>query len=168
MGIPDHLTCPLRILCAVKESTVRTLHETTDWFKIGKGVRQGCVLSPCLFNFCTESIMRNAGLPFSSCLQSFSASGSFPGSWFFASGGQRIGVSASVLPGDYLLGKWNKLKHFHPEGPGRVSPHLTIVFILNSQAKDYLGTINNFQFDEVELVSLVSWVTVFFLEDSLY
>ena len=115
-----------------------------------------------------HSTISSSVIPFSSCLQSFSASGSFPGSWFFASGGQRIGVSASVLPGDYLLGKWNKLKHFHPEGPGRVSPHLTIVFILNSQAKDYLGTINNFQFDEVELVSLVSWVTVFFLEDSLY
>ena len=115
-----------------------------------------------------HSTISSSVIPFSSCLQSFSASGSFPGSWFFASDNQRIGVSASVLPGDYLLGKWNKLKHFHPEGPGRVSPHLTIVFILNSQAKDYLGTINNFQFDEVELVSLVSWVTVFFLEDSLY
>ena len=103
-----------------------------------------------------HSTISSSVIPFSSCLQSFPASGSFPGSWFFASGGQRIGVSASVLPGDYHLGKWNKLKHFHPEGPGRVSPHLTIVFILNSQAKDYLGTINTFQFDEVELVSLVS------------
>ena len=62
MGIPDHLTCLLRNLYAGQEATVRTVHETTDWFKIGKGVRQGCVLSPCLFNFCTEYIMRNAGL----------------------------------------------------------------------------------------------------------
>ena len=56
-GIPDHLTCPLRILCAVKESTVRTLHETTDWFKIGKGVHQGCILLPCSFNLYAYYIM---------------------------------------------------------------------------------------------------------------
>ena len=62
MGIPDHLTCLLRNLHAGQETTVRTGHGTTDWFQIGKGVRQGCILSPCLFNFCAEYIMRNAGL----------------------------------------------------------------------------------------------------------
>ena len=62
MGIPDHLTCLQRNLCAGQEATVRTGHGTTDWFQIGKGVRQGCILSPCLFNFCAEYIMRNAGL----------------------------------------------------------------------------------------------------------
>jgi len=62
MGIPDHLTCLLRNLYASQEATVRTGHGTTDWFQIGKGVRQGCILSPCLFNFYTECIMRNAGL----------------------------------------------------------------------------------------------------------
>ena len=62
MQIPDHLTCLLRILYACQEATVRTGHGTTDWFQIGKGVRQGCILSPCLFNFYAEYIMRNAGL----------------------------------------------------------------------------------------------------------
>ena len=62
MGIPDHLICLLRNLYAGQEATVRTGHGTTEWFKIGKGVRQGCILSPCLFNFYTEYIMRNAGL----------------------------------------------------------------------------------------------------------
>ena len=62
MGIPDHLTCLLRNLCAGQEATVRTLHRTTDWFQIGKGVCQGCILSPCLFNLYAEYIMRNAGL----------------------------------------------------------------------------------------------------------
>ena len=62
MGIPDHLTCLLRNLCAGQEATVRTGHGTTDWFQIGKGVRQGCILSPCLFNLHEEYIMRNAGL----------------------------------------------------------------------------------------------------------
>ena len=57
MGIPDHLTCLLRNLYAGQEATVRTGHGTTDWFKIGKGVRQGCILSPCLFNFYAEYIM---------------------------------------------------------------------------------------------------------------
>ena len=62
MGIPDHLTCLLRNLYAGQEVTVRTGHETTDWFQIGKGVRQGCILSPSLFNLYAEYIMRNAGL----------------------------------------------------------------------------------------------------------
>ena len=62
MGIPDHLTCLLKNLYAGQEATVRTGHGTTDWFQIGKGVRQGCILSPCLFNFYAEYIMRNAGL----------------------------------------------------------------------------------------------------------
>ena len=62
MGIPDHLTCLLRNLYAGQEATVRTGHGTADWFQIGKGVGQGCILSPCLFNFYTEYIMRNAGL----------------------------------------------------------------------------------------------------------
>ena len=62
MGIPDHLTCLLRNLYAGQEATVRNGHETTDWFQIGKGVRQGCILSPCLFNLYAEYIMRNAGL----------------------------------------------------------------------------------------------------------
>ena len=62
MGIPDHLTCLLRNLDAGQEETVRTGHGTTDWFQIGKGVSQGCALSPCLFNFYAEYIMRNAGL----------------------------------------------------------------------------------------------------------
>ena len=61
MGIPDHLTCLLRNLYAGQEATVRTGHGTTDWFQIGKGVCQGCILSPCLFNFYAEYIMRNAG-----------------------------------------------------------------------------------------------------------
>ena len=62
MGIPDHLTCLLRNLYAGQEATFRTGHETTDWFQIGKGVHQGCILSPCLFNLYAEYIMRNAGL----------------------------------------------------------------------------------------------------------
>ena len=62
MGIPDHLTCLLRNLYASQEATVRTGHGTTDWFQIGKGVCQGCILSPCLFNLYAEYIMRNAGL----------------------------------------------------------------------------------------------------------
>ena len=62
MGIPDHLTCLLRNLYASQEATVRTGHGTTDWFQIGKGVRQGCILSPCLFTFYAEYIMRNTGL----------------------------------------------------------------------------------------------------------
>ena len=60
--IPDHLTCLLRNLYAGQEATVRTGHGTTDWFQIGEGVCQGCILSPCLFNFYAEYIMRNAGL----------------------------------------------------------------------------------------------------------
>ena len=62
MGIPDHLTCLLRNLYARHEATVRTGHGTTDWFQIGKGVHQSCILPPCLFNFYAEYIMRNAGL----------------------------------------------------------------------------------------------------------
>ena len=62
MGIPDHQTFLLRNLYAGQEATVRTEHETTDWFQIGKGVRQGCILSPCLFNFYAKYITRNAGL----------------------------------------------------------------------------------------------------------
>ena len=62
MGIPDHLVCLLRNLYAVQEATVRTGHRTTDWFQIRKGVRQGCILSPCLFNLYAEHILRNAGL----------------------------------------------------------------------------------------------------------
>ena len=62
MGIPDNLTCLLRNLYAGQEATVRTGHGTTDWFQIGKGVRQGCILSPCLFNLYAKYIMRNAGL----------------------------------------------------------------------------------------------------------
>ena len=62
MGIPDHLTCRLRNLYAGQEATVRTGHGTTDWFQIRKGVHQGRILSPCLFNFYAEYIMRNAGL----------------------------------------------------------------------------------------------------------
>jgi len=61
MGIPDHLTCLLRNLYADQEATVRTGHGATDWFQIGKGVCQGCILSPCLFNLYAEYIMRNAG-----------------------------------------------------------------------------------------------------------
>ena len=62
MGIPDHLNCLLRNLYAGQEAIVRIGHETTDWFQIGKGVRQGCILSPCLFNLYAEYIMRNAEL----------------------------------------------------------------------------------------------------------
>ena len=62
MGIPDHLTCLLRNLYAGQEAAVRTGHGTTDWFQIGKEVCQGCILSPCLFNFYAEYIMKNAGL----------------------------------------------------------------------------------------------------------
>ena len=62
MGISDHLTCLLTNLYAGQEATVRTGHGTTDWFQIGNGVHQGCILSPCLFNFYAEYIMRNTGL----------------------------------------------------------------------------------------------------------
>ena len=62
MGIPDHLTCLMRNLYASQEATVRTGHGTTDWFQIGKGVHQGCILSPCLFNLYAEYIIQNAGL----------------------------------------------------------------------------------------------------------
>ena len=62
MGIPDHLTCLLRNLYAGQEATVRTGHGTMDWFQIGKGVHQGCIVSPCLFNLYAEYIMQNAGL----------------------------------------------------------------------------------------------------------
>ena len=62
MGIPDHLTCLPRNLYAGQEATVRTGHGTADWFQIGKGVQQGCISSPCLFNLYAEDIMRNAGL----------------------------------------------------------------------------------------------------------
>ena len=62
MGIPDHLTCLLRYLYTGQEATVRTGHETTNWFQIGKRVHQGCILSPCLLNFYAEYIMRNSGL----------------------------------------------------------------------------------------------------------
>ena len=62
MGIPDHLTCLLRNLYVGQEATVRTGHGTTDWFKIGKGVHQGCILPPCLFNLYAEYIMQNAEL----------------------------------------------------------------------------------------------------------
>ena len=62
MEIADHFTCLLRNLYAGQDVTIRTGHGTPDWFQIGKGVRQGCILSPCLFNFCAEYIMRNAGL----------------------------------------------------------------------------------------------------------
>ena len=62
MGIPDHLICLLRNLYVGQEATIRTGHGTVDWFKTGKRVRQGCILSPCLFILCAEYIMRNAGL----------------------------------------------------------------------------------------------------------
>ena len=62
VGIPDHLTCSLRHLYAGQEATVRTGHKTTDWFQIGKGVCQGCIFAPCLFNLYAEYIMRNVGL----------------------------------------------------------------------------------------------------------
>ena len=62
MEISDHITCLLRTLYSGQEATVRTGHGKTDWFQIGKGIYQGCILSPCLFNFCAEYIMRNAGL----------------------------------------------------------------------------------------------------------
>ena len=62
MGIPDNLACLLRNLYAGQEATVRTKHGTTDWFQIKKGVRHGCILSPCLFNLCAEYIMKNAGM----------------------------------------------------------------------------------------------------------
>ena len=62
MGIPDHFTCLLKNLYAGQEATVRTGHRTTDWFKTGKGIQQGCILSPCLFNLHAEYIIKNAGL----------------------------------------------------------------------------------------------------------
>ena len=62
MGLPDHLTCLLRNLYAGQEATVRTRHGTMDWFQIGKGIHQGCILQPCLFNFYAEKIMQDAGL----------------------------------------------------------------------------------------------------------
>ena len=69
MGISDYLTCVLRNLYAGQEAIVRTGHGTTDWFQIGKGVGQGCILSPCLFNLYAEYIMRNAGLEITSDMQ---------------------------------------------------------------------------------------------------
>ena len=69
LGIPDHLTCLLRNLYTGQEATVRTGHGTMDWFKIGKGIQQGCILSPCLFNLYAQYIMRNARLAFASCKQ---------------------------------------------------------------------------------------------------
>ena len=68
MKIPGHLTCLLRNLYPGQEATVRTGHGPTDWFQIEKGVRQGCILSPCLFNFCAEYIMRNTGLEAQACI----------------------------------------------------------------------------------------------------
>ena len=62
MGVPDHVTCLLKNLYAGQEATVRTGHETTDWFQIGKAVRQGCILSPCLFNLYAKYIVRNSEL----------------------------------------------------------------------------------------------------------
>ena len=62
VGARDHLTCPLRNQCAGQEATFRSRHRTTDWFKIGKGIQKGCILSPCLFNLYAEYIMRNARL----------------------------------------------------------------------------------------------------------
>ena len=76
MGIPDHITCLLRNLYAGQEATVRIGHGTMDWFKIGKGVCQGCILSPCLFNLYTEYIMRNAGLE---CQMKHKLESRFPG-----------------------------------------------------------------------------------------
>ena len=142
MGILEHFACLMRNLCAGQEATVRTGHGTTDWFQIGKGVHQGCILSPCLFNMYAEfrsvqfshSVVSDSLqphesqharppcpsptprvypnscplswwchpaisfsiIPFSSCPQSFPASGSFPMSQLFAWGGPSIGVSASV------------------------------------------------------------------------
>ena len=72
MGIPDHLTCLLRNLYAGQEATVRTVHGATDWFKIGKGVCQGCILLPCLFNLYAEHIMQKAGLKVKVKVQSLS------------------------------------------------------------------------------------------------
>ena len=77
MGIPENFTCLLRNLYAGQEATVRTGHGTMDWFKIGKGIRQGCILSPCLFNLYAEYIMRNAGLEEAQA----GISGSRPFSW---------------------------------------------------------------------------------------
>ena len=71
MGIPDHLTGLLRNLYASQEATVRTEHGTTDWFQIGKGVPQGCILSPCLFNLYAEYIMRNTGLEEKDCREKY-------------------------------------------------------------------------------------------------
>ena len=71
VGIPDHHSCLLRNLYACQEAAVRTVHGTIDWFQIVKGVGQGCILSPCLFNFCAEYIMWNAGLDESSWIQDF-------------------------------------------------------------------------------------------------
>ena len=74
MGVPDHLTCHLRKLYPGQEATVRTGHGTTDWFQIGKGVHQGYILSPCLFNLYAEYIMRNAGLEVTSDIPPHSSS----------------------------------------------------------------------------------------------
>ena len=76
MGIPDHITCLLRNLYAGQEETVRTGHGISDWLQIGKGVRQDCILSPCLFNLYTEYIMRNAGLE---CQMKHKLESRFPG-----------------------------------------------------------------------------------------
>ena len=191
MGVSDHLTCLLRNLNAGQEATVRTRHGTTDWFKIGKGAGQGCVLLPCLFNLYAEHIMWNTGLdepqfssvqslsrvwffatpwtaarqaslsraysnacplhrwchptisssviPFYSRLQPFPASGSFSMSRFFASGSQRIEVSASasVLPMNtqdwFPLGLtgWISLQ---PKGLSRVFSNTTV------QKHQFFGT----------------------------
>ena len=104
MGIPDHLTHLLRNLYAGQEATVRTGHGTTDCFQIGKGVHQGCILSPCLFNFYAELVMPSNYLilycPLLLLPSIFPAPGSFQVSQFFVSGDKNIGVSTStsVLP----------------------------------------------------------------------
>ena len=91
MGIPDHLTCLLRNLYAGQEATVRTGHGTTDWFQIGKGVRQGCILSPCLFNLYAESIMRNSGLEMHDTGCMGMVHWDDPEGWYGEEGGFRMG-----------------------------------------------------------------------------
>jgi len=91
MGIPEQLICLLRNLYAGQEATVRTGHGTTDWFQIGKGVRQGCRLSPCLFNLYAEYIMRNAGL------EETQAESRLPGEISITSEGSGIPLQYSCL-----------------------------------------------------------------------
>ena len=106
MGIPDHLTCLLRNLYSGQEATVRTLYGTPDWFKMEKGVRQGCLLSPCLFNLYAEHIIRNAGLDVTSWNQDRRKKHQQPQicRWYHSNGRKWKGIEELLVEGEG--GEW--------------------------------------------------------------